>query len=122
MGLGGLKLGQKNAKIGYLEKIQEVPLVGFKEPLPNPDPIDRFFLDNVDSEFGDPLAGEGSLHSEEVAISYMCVGCSKCHCSSVYAAQRSPKCLKIYDELEKAGTNISYRCPDCRDCKDCRDG
>ena len=108
------------AYFGYLEKIQDVPLLGFKEPLPNPDPRDTLFLDGVESEFGDPVGGEGFQHSEEVAISYMCVRCRKCHCSNVFTSRRSPKALKIFDEIEKAGTNVTYRCPDCRNCKECK--
>ena len=30
--------------------------------------------------------------------------------------------FKKFEELEKVGTNISYRCVDCRSCKECKKG
>ena len=108
------------AYFDYLEKIRDVTLLGFKEPLPNPDPVATCFDDDVESEFGDPVCGEGALDSDRVNISFMCVRCRKCDCHDVYLSKRSPKGLKTFEEIEKAGTDISYRCIDCRDCKECK--
>ena len=40
---------------------------------------------------------------------------SECH-----ASQRCPKGCKTFVIVEKAGTEISYRCVDCRNCKECK--
>ena len=34
--------------------------------------------------------------------------------------RRPPKCVKQFDEIEQAGTEVSYRCVDCRDCRKCK--
>ena len=39
-----------------------------------------------------------------------------------YVQRRVPKMVKIFEEIEKAGTQINYRCLDCRDCTECRKG
>ena len=39
--------------------------------------------------------------------------------ASVLAARRPPKNSQIFDNIEDAGTEITYRCKDCRDCSDC---
>ena len=57
-------------------------------------------------EFGDPVAGTSGL---EFIVS-----------NKVYLSRRSPKCLKFFEELDKTGTNISYRCMDCRSCTECK--
>ena len=33
---------------------------------------------------------------------------------------RAPKCVKQFDDVEKAGTEVSFRCVDCRDCMKCK--
>ena len=42
--------------------------------------------------------------------------------SLVFVAKGAPKCLKTFEECEKTGTNISFRCMDCRNCKECLKG
>ena len=39
---------------------------------------------------------------------------SECH------AARTPPVCKTFEMVEKAGTEISYRCMDCRNCKECK--
>ena len=36
-----------------------------------------------------------------------------------YVKKRAPKCIKLFEKAESAGTEVSYRCPGCRVCKDC---
>ena len=47
-----------------------------------------------------------------------------CQCNlvteEVYLKRRPPKCIKVFDEIENAGTEISYRCVDCRNCPECK--
>ena len=43
--------------------------------------------------------------------------------TEVFASRRSPpKCLKVFDKVDAAGTDISYRCVDCRQCPKCKNG
>ena len=90
------------AYFDYLEKIRDVTLLGYKEPLPNPDPIAACFDNDVKSKFGDPAGGEGALDSDRVNISFICVRCRKCDCRGVYLSKRSPKGVKTFEEIEKA--------------------
>ena len=39
---------------------------------------------------------------------------------SAYVARKPPKCVKEFEELENAGTEVSYRCSNCRTCQDCK--
>ena len=55
-----------------------------------------------------------------------CRACITCHRSpvenQVYIGRRPPKCVKQFDEVEAAGTDITYRCVDCRSCTKCKNG
>ena len=42
--------------------------------------------------------------------------------SNVCVGKRTPKCVKIFDNLEKSGTEVSFRCVDCRECQKCKKG
>merc|ERR1739841_21825 len=39
--------------------------------------------------------------------------------SEVYTSRKGPKCLKDFENVERSGTEVSYRCMDCRNCKNC---
>ena len=39
-----------------------------------------------------------------------------------FAGKRQPKRFKLFEEVEAAGTEISYRCVRCRGCPDCKKG
>ena len=38
----------------------------------------------------------------------------------VLVARKPPKCVKRFDEVENAGTEVSYRCNNCRNCQECK--
>ena len=40
--------------------------------------------------------------------------------SCVYATKRTPKCVREFDEIERAGTEITFRCVECRACVKCK--
>ena len=42
--------------------------------------------------------------------------------SAVNVAKRPPKCIKKFDEIEEAGTEVTYRCVECRSCVKCKNG
>ena len=37
-----------------------------------------------------------------------------------HVAKRAPKCVKTFDEIDTAGTEVSFRCIDCRGCETCK--
>ena len=37
-------------------------------------------------------------------------------------AKRTPKCVKVFDDIEGTGTEITYRCVECRSCAKCKKG
>ena len=39
-----------------------------------------------------------------------------------YVAKRVPKLVKFFENIEKAGTEVSYRCIRCRGCTECKKG
>ena len=36
-----------------------------------------------------------------------------------YVKKRTPKSVKLYEKVESAGTEVTYRCPGCRVCQEC---
>ena len=40
--------------------------------------------------------------------------------SKVHVARKPPKCVRRFDEVESACTEILYRCKNCRNCRDCK--
>ena len=45
-----------------------------------------------------------------------------CAPNAALVNKRAPEQLKIFDEIETAGTEITFRCVDCRGCKKCKGG
>ena len=45
---------------------------------------------------------------------------SFCGTDRVCVAKRTPKCVKLFDEVENSGTEITIRCVDCRSCAECK--
>ena len=41
---------------------------------------------------------------------------------NAYAVRKPPKCLKQFDQIECAGTEVTYRCVECSDCLKCKNG
>ena len=40
----------------------------------------------------------------------------------IYAARKPPKACQLFDEIENAGTEVTYRCVECRSCPECKRG
>ena len=55
-----------------------------------------------------------------------CLSCLVCHRVSsedqVNVKRRPPKSVRQFDEVEAAGTEVTYRCVDCRSCTKCKNG
>ena len=47
---------------------------------------------------------------------------SFCRADRACVAKRTPKCVKLFDEVENLGTEITFRCVDCRSCAKCKNG
>ena len=43
-----------------------------------------------------------------------------CLKTNALVSKRTPKSVKLFDAIEDAGTEISYRCIDCRNCQNCK--
>ena len=41
---------------------------------------------------------------------------------NVLTIHRPPRKSQVFDKMETAGTEITYRCKDCRDCPECKKG
>ena len=101
----------------------DIPLLGVK------DDYDRGMIDGLehtccmryssgmDETYGasDDYCG---LNDSCDVLNHECVNDE--HRSAVMAAKRAPRCLKLFEEIEKSGTEISYRCVDCRSCVKCK--
>ena len=48
----------------------------------------------------------------------------KLHCENrtICVGKGGPRRAKLFDEIETAGTEITFRCVDCRSCKKCKSG
>ena len=68
-----------------------------------------------------PLLGiktEPNMFDIEEIREYMCD--SKNYLSNALTSKWSPKCVKQFDEVENAGTEITFRCVECRSCQKCK--
>ena len=92
---------QVRAYLNHISKSYDVPLLGYQDSITN---SDHFLEDTNSHEFCDFGLGEGDPDWPD---------------HRAHAAQRGPQNLKLFEEIEKAGTIISYRCCDCRACKNC---
>ena len=62
-----------------------------------------------EEKFNDVSFGDNSL--------FICRNKSGC-----FAAKRAAKCVKSFDAIERAGSEVTYRCPECRNCDKCKNG
>ncbi len=129
----GLKCFYTQAAKNYFEflsKSSDVPLLGNKDEFRDTELVKLFPGDSCTREdtestnlhesasslrndefpclFGDPFSG-----GKRVFVTRNGKMCAR---------QRGPKCLKIFEQVEKSGTEVSYRCMDCRNCKECLKG
>ena len=110
-----------------LSSLRSVPVIGPKEPLADTDLVKLFPGDSCTRE----EVISPNLHSTSLSLKDEGVACpfgdsfpgakglEMTNSYKVYVTKRGPKCLKKFEEMENAGTVISYRCMDCRNCKKC---
>ena len=87
----------------------EVPLLGVKE---------RYDMNSIDDCFSDFAIDETNC----LDLVTPCLGGELGCIEDVYATKRAPRCIKQFDEIEQAGTEVTYRCVDCRSCAKCKSG
>ena len=63
------------------------------------------YRDRWDAGLSVSVIGNKELDSEVNEVYGICHVC-----------KRGPRSLKIYEEIENAGTEVSYRCLECRNC------
>ena len=73
------------------------------------------------------LATNASLFGEESDFDFcdseVCGSQQKCLLDDPqfsHVAKKTPKCVKTFDEIDSAGTEVSFRCIDCRGCETCK--
>ena len=113
---------------GYFKLLDEVPLLGNKGLSScNSD----FHADHVQLFPGSDCMGcdveSGHVCSDPSEVfrsSHFAQEIPEIQCEvdgvDVFASKRGPKCLNPFQELDNAGTEISYRCMKCRNCVDCK--
>ena len=72
-----------------------------------------------------PLLSANSFPtSERGSDGAACEGCScwPCCVNVVYAAKQAPLNAKRFEDVEHAGSEVTFRCIDCRSCKKCKSG
>ena len=86
------------------------------ESLDDSDKVEDVFSILVSDNDGDGYEG-AEVSPEDSMYGYCCM-----HevYSCVYATKRTPKCVREFDEIERAGTEITYRCVECRACVKCK--
>lgn len=109
--------------IESLKAQEEVPLLGLKTGVETFDVDESVFsfssggkevlLDTFSNDVSSTSSSgtsSGTVHVEPI--------CPKC----LHAAKKAPRSVKLFDEIERAGTEVSFRCVDCRECKKCKSG
>ena len=90
--------------------LESIPLLG-ADPEPDMSQIDDPLCCSVFEESGWDDVCEATAMS--------CVAEEN---DNALVVKRAPKCVKQFDEIEKAGTEVTYRCVDCRGCVKCKTG
>ena len=115
--------------LDFLSKNSDVPLLGNKDDFCDPDLVKLIpgnsctREDTISSNFQiNPLSprnnGSTCLFGDRFSGgkgAFVTRDDKKC-------MKRGPKCLRRFDEVEKTGTIVSYRCMDCRNCRECLKG
>ena len=94
-----------------------VPLLGEKPTLTGDDIDEPICCDNADPDHLNeeiPCMSVSVCLAEKVTPKSVRFDC--------LATKRTPKKVKIFEEIEAAGTDVTYRCGNCRNCKDCLKG
>ena len=62
------------------------------------------------------------LEDDDLGLS--CGGCAcRSHCANIVcAAKRAPANAKRFEDIEHAGSEVTFRCVDCRSCQKCKNG
>ena len=92
-----------------------IPLLGEKPTYTNDDVDEPICCQNIDPD----LEQTQSIPCESVSVCLSERDAPRFECLAV---KRTPKDVKRFEEIEAAGTDITYRCNDCRNCKNCLKG
>ena len=83
----------------------------------------------LEPEEGDDVDGsdDGTVHNtykcDDIVTGNPDRSQIKCECekNDCYLNKKPPKSLQIFEKIENAGTEVSYRCVKCRGCYDCKE-
>ena len=69
-----------------------------------------------------PVCDDEDVSLPETSMAVDSLSETVCAPNAAFVNKRAPKQLKMFDEIESAGTEITFRCVDCRGCKKCKSG
>ena len=69
-----------------------------------------------------PVCDDEDVSLPEASMAVDSLSETVCAPNAAFVNKRAPKQLKMFDEIESAGTEITFRCVDCRGCKKCKSG
>ena len=91
-----------------------MPLLGVKENL------NMFDMDTQSySNLNDVMKGVKTMGSVRCELEDGSVNTFNAD-AKVCVARKPPKCVRQFDEIESAGTEVTYRCMDCRGWLKCK--
>ena len=110
-------------------RVGSVPLLGCEQPMFDPDLVKPYLSDSctrTDIVSANPHSAVLSLKDDSAECLFGDrfsgeEGSDK-FAHKVYVTSRGPKCAKVFEKVERVGTEVSYRCMDCRNCKECLKG
>ena len=77
----------------------------------------NFYQENFQLTCQVPLLGSKS----DTACDFHAIECNMDYAVGTFVSTKKPlKCIKEFDQVENAGTEISYRCVNCRNCPECK--
>ena len=77
----------------------------------------NFYQENFQLTCQVPLLGSKS----DTACAFHAIECNMDYAVGTFVSTKKPlKCIKEFDQVENAGTEISYRCVNCRNCPECK--
>ena len=98
----------------FFENCNGMPLLGVKENL------NMFDMDTQSySNLNDVMKGVKTMGSVRCELEDGSVNTFNAD-AKVCVARKPPKCVRQFDEIESAGTEVTYRCMDCRGWLKCK--
>ena len=84
----------------------------------------KWYRDLLDFTADVPMLGQKFLHTTDFETkhfeAFQPSPSESSPCERAIIVRRPPKCVKVFDEVESVGTEVTYRCSSCRNCQECK--